>query len=187
MTAVLLITALAYLAAIIIVGIPAFILKLVVVRSLGQGPEFSEKRLLKRSISVCLLAGFATTLAIIFSGRLTSPLWIPGVMPREAIAVATILLATIAAEAVVWYDRSVPAGLRTGTATAKWLLGSNLWLLWAIFLMFHFGSSNLETSCLFLDEIGAAADGQKCFAGPRNYWLAHPEQHLAVDALPISD
>lgn len=183
----LLIVAMAYLAAFTVVGIPAILLKLLVRQLLATANKAVPRRLFWRSLIACSMAGFVVMIAIIFTVPLSSPLWIGGIAPQEAIIAATLILAVALLEMAAWHQGTGPEIRMNSPFGFCWLIGSNLWIFWAIFLMLHFGSSNLETSCLFLDEIGAAGDRPACLAGPRGYWLAHPERQIAIDALPISD
>jgi uncharacterized membrane protein len=125
--------------AFVIVGLPALILKLTAiwfVRSEGDKPRL---RLLALSVGGSALAGIVTILIYSILSRLyefpaPDALYAPqSLVMIAAAAILIILVATV--ELVLWRDFTQKNGAQAAQSDAAWLIASNVWILWAIWLM----------------------------------------------------
>jgi len=131
-------------AALILVGMPAIILKQSTVWFLrsGDGPRL---RLLWSSIGLGAASGVATILlyAWLSSGRAFTAHPVFFAIPAVELATAVVLLALVAvADGLLWRSFVESQGEQPVHSAPLWLIGGNVWIPWALVLMHFWQQSN---------------------------------------------
>jgi hypothetical protein len=124
--------------AVVIVGLPALILKVAAIWFVRSESDKPRLRLLGFSVGGASLAGIATIAAYV---ALSHALEFPAPAefrpePMVMISAIAILVTLVAAfELVLWHDFTQGNGTQAKQTDAAWLIAGNIWILWAIWLM----------------------------------------------------
>jgi hypothetical protein len=125
--------------AFIAIGTPALILKLTMIWFVRTDATKARLRLLALSIGGCSLAGIVTIACYVALSQVFEPLAADGrFVPRPFVLIATValLVGLVAAiEFPLWRGFALRQGVQSIRTKAAWLLASNAWVAWAVWLM----------------------------------------------------
>lgn len=173
-----------FLMAMILVGLPAVILKLVSSLFIMQAAPRSRRTLVGRSLTAGLASGLLAIM-VYFAFSSTGnflPFLAGQLLAGEIYAGLTMLVVMTIADYLSWRAMRVSTGLRRVTEGLIWLGGSNIWIVWALCLMWTFGSFELARPCYdnYARAESAGVDVDACTGDARSYWALHPDLWGAI-------
>jgi hypothetical protein len=133
------------LISLVLVGMPAIILKQSTIWFLRAERNGPRLKLLWLSIGAAALAGLASIIGhAVLSERyeMTEDPVFHAVPAVEAVTALALLVLAGGAEALLWLRFTHFHGAQTLRGTAAWLIGGNLWIPWALLLMHVWRLSN---------------------------------------------
>ncbi len=165
----------------IMMGLPALILKGLVLKGCRIDPGERKSILVRAALGAAAAGGIAIFVSIAlpqFKDRFA----LGGISQWEAVTLMTLLGLTALAEIAVWR-----LGLPDALAKRRlaWVVFGNLWLVLAFFLVSQTANDHFLMRCQRLPELGrSAAEKTDCEAAPRAFWQGQPDL-LKSAAAPI--
>jgi hypothetical protein len=166
-----------FIFSLVLIGLPTLVLKLVLSFVIRQTEPKSRRAVVGRSLSAALASGLLAICAYFAVAAVNGgivPLWRGHWIPGEIVAEMTLVVLVPGLDIWIWRRaRTNNSSLRS----TAWLMGSNIWLIWAFALMWSYGSYELSRPCYDypgqMEALGIDADA--CAADARSYWALHPE------------
>ncbi|MBK8159553.1 MAG: hypothetical protein IPK59_12570 [Rhodospirillaceae bacterium] len=163
---------------VLLIAPPVRLLKWILGSTVTLSPGYTKARLEWHSTVAACSAGFAAAMTYVVATKSLGamPLLVGGLMPVEAASSLPLVSLVLAFDFLLWRKATARVGSGAAVEGIIWVIGSNLWLVWAIFLMRLVGSLILGGPCIYASDMGRVeVDAYACSADPRLYWAEHPE------------
>ena len=129
----------------IMVGLPAIVLKQTAIWFLRAAGDRPRLVLLGSSVGASTLAGIVAILGHAVLSAHRDLIHLPPLRPVAIVEIPTAILLLVlvgGSEAMLWRRFVESTGAQSLRATAIWLIGGNAWIPWALFLMHAWGPTN---------------------------------------------
>ena len=164
-----------FLLSLILIGLPTVALKLVLSLCIKHAEPNARRMIAGRSLAAALISGLLA-ICVYFAMTISKgvvPLWGGHWVPGEVGAGLTLAILVLGLDIWIWRRARTANSL---FRAALWLGGSNIWIIWALGLMWLWESLELSDPCVYASEMEQIGiDSDACSSTPRAYWARHPE------------
>ena len=175
------------MASLIVVGVPASLLKAIICFGFLPAGKIKRGELFLYSVCTGATAGLAAIVTYFGLSEFSSLFIFNLVTVPEVAAAAALIGLTAFLDMKVWQTCRLSTS-DTGIRWRRilWLVAGNLWIAWAMHILLGFSTGQFSSACDSVAFIASIqADESACELAPRQYWSAHPD--LFEEALRLSE